>query len=194
MDIEDIVPDEIGGICGITAPIVAYVFILISILVYPDFSWADNALSDLGAVDTAYNNIFNFGLILAGILGIIFVLAIIQFTESNIGYVGIGGFGAGMVSLILIGIFPSGTSPHFAVSIMFFSFTIAGLAIFGLDQFLDMEYVWSAIIWSSIILSAAAVGILYTTPFDLGAAIPEFLGTIPTIQFSIIYGTRLITE
>lgn len=194
MDIDDIVSDEIGGICGIASPIVAYVFIFISILVHPEFSWASKELSYLGAVDTSYNNIFNFGLMISSIIGIIFTLAIMQFAESNIGYVGIAGFGAGMACLLLVGIFPSGTAPHYPVSILFFSLTLAGLAIFGVDQFLEMEYLWSAFIWSSIGVSALLAGIIYSTNLDLGLAILEFIGTIPFIQFTIVFGTRLYTE
>ncbi len=194
MYIDDIVPDEIGGICGIASPIAAYVIIFISILVHPDFSWASNELSYLGAVDTSYNNIFNFGLMISSILGILFTLAIIQFADSNIGYVGVGGYGAGMVCLLLIGIFPSGTAPHYPISILFFSLSLVGLTIFGVDQFIEMEYLWSAFIWSSVGLSALLAAIIYTTNLDLGLAILEFIGTIPIIQFSIVFGTRLYTE
>ena len=194
MYLDDIVPDEIGGICGSASPIAAYVIIFISILVHPGFSWANDELSYLGAVDTSYNNIFNFGLIISSILGIIFTLAIIQFADSNIGYVGIGGYGAGMVCLLLIGIFPSGTAPHYPLSIMFFSLTLVGLAIFGVDQFLEMEFLWSAFIWSSIGISALLIGILFWADSNIGLAIPEFVGTIPFIQFSIVFGTRLYTE
>lgn len=194
MDIEELVPDEIGGLCGILSPIIAYIIIFISILIHPDFSWASKALSYLGAVDTEYNNIFNFGLIISGILGIVFTLAIIQFAESNVGYVGIGGYGAGMMSLILISVFPSGTLLHYPVSILFFSLTLAGLAIFGVDQFLDIEYTMSALIWSSIGISVVLFGIILSTDLDLGLAIPEFIGTIPFIQFNIVYGTKLYAE
>ena len=194
MDIEELVPDEIGGVCGILSPIIAYIIIFISILIHPDFSWASKELSYLGAVDTEYNNIFNVGLIISGILGIVFTLAIIQFAESTVGYVGIGGYGAGMVSLILIGVFPSGTLLHYPVSILFFSLTLVGLAIFGVDQFLDMEYIMSALILSSIGISVVLFGIILSTDLDLGLAIPEFIGTIPFIQFNIVYGTKLYTE
>ena len=194
MDVEELVPDEIGGICGILSPVIAYVFIFISIMIHPDFSWASKELSYLGAVDTSYNNIFNFGLIISGILAFVFMLAIIQFAESKIGYVGLGGYGGGMICLILVGVFPSGTFLHYPVSILFFSLTLVGLAIFGIDQFIDMEYIFSAFIWSSIGISALLFGILLSTNLDIGLAIPEFIGTIPFIQFNIIYGTRLYLE
>ena len=194
MDIDDIISDEIGGICGIAAPVTAYVIIFISILVHPGFSWANNDLSFLGAVDTSYNNIFNFGLMISSILGLIFTLAVVQFADSNLGYVGIGGFGAGLVCLLLLGIFPSGTPPHYALSILFFSLTLVGLIIFSIDQFLEMEYLWSVFILSSIVLSGILAGILYLTNLISGLAIIEFIGTIPIIQFSIVFGTRLYTE
>ena len=39
---------KISGVCGTIAPIVAFTFILLAILNFPQFSWTENALSDLG--------------------------------------------------------------------------------------------------------------------------------------------------
>jgi hypothetical membrane protein len=194
-DVEELIPEEIAGACGLVSPFIAYGFIIIAILIHPWFSWADNALSDLGAVNTTYNSIFNLGLIIAGVLGFIFMMGTIRLADEIIGKIGITIFGAGMVSLILIGVFPSGTSPHYVVSLLFFGLTATGLVMFSIDQLWDLtEPVWGSIVLSSVILSGISVWLVYTIPYDLGAAIPEFIGTIPTMHFAIVFGARLYFE
>ncbi|MFW6040600.1 MAG: DUF998 domain-containing protein [Thermoplasmatota archaeon] len=195
-DIEELIPEEVAGACGMVSPLIAYIFIGASILIHRSwFTWADNALSDLGAVGTPYNQVFNVGLILSGVLGLIFMLGALRIAEEKLGKLGIGIFGAGLVALILIGIFPSGTSPHYIVSILFFGLTAAGLLIFGIDQMWDFnEPVWGILVLTSIILPGIAVYLVYTIPYDLGAAIPEFIGSIPAVQFSLVFGAGLYFE
>ena len=54
---------------GVVGPLVAYVFIGLSIMLSPWFDWRSNALSDLGhSVKSGVAPIFNFGLLLAGFL------------------------------------------------------------------------------------------------------------------------------
>lgn len=195
LDIEELVPEEIAGLCGMVTPIVAYVFILIAIAIHPWFTWADNALSDLGAVDTAYNNIFNFGMIVSGLLGVIFALGMFREVEEKLGVLGMGIFLAGMIFLVLLGVFPSGTSPHMAISIMFFIYSGVGIILFGVDQLWDFaEPVWGIFALASVIPLLAAITIIYSIPYDLGYAIPEFLGTIPIMQFSLVFGSKLYFE
>ena len=49
---------KIAGIDGIIAPIYALTLILISVASYPQFSWTDNALSDLGVVSGVTSALF----------------------------------------------------------------------------------------------------------------------------------------
>lgn len=194
MDLEDLVPDDITGLCGIATPFVAYIMIAISILTHSWFTWADNALSDLGAVGTSQAYIFNAGLIVAGILGIIFTFGLFQYAEDILGQIGSFIFLAAMVLLILIGVFPSGTFPHMYVAIGFFAAAAAGIVFYSLDQMWDMEPTWGVFPISSVILISIGVWLVYTIPYDLGYAIPEFLGTIPIMQFSLVFGTRIYFE
>lgn len=195
-DLEDLIPEEISGICGLLAPFVAYVFITISILINRSwFNWADYALSHLGEAGTPYNYVFNAGLIITGILGIIFLFGMIQFVEDWTGYYGLAFLGAGMVFLILVGVFPMGRGPHFWVSVLFFVTSLSGITAFGVDQIWDLvEPVWGTFILSSVVLSIAMVGLITTIPYEIGAAIPEFIGTIPIMQFVLVFSARMYLE
>jgi hypothetical membrane protein len=60
---------------GVFGPLVAYISIGVSILLSPWFSWESNALSDLGhAVKSEVASIFNFGLLLAGFLLMVYAV------------------------------------------------------------------------------------------------------------------------
>ncbi len=196
MDIEDLVPEEIGGICGIAAPIVAYIFIGIAILINRSwFRWANHALSDLGAADASYSNIFNIGLVLAGIIGFLFAMAIFRLIETRVGVAGVSFVTASMILLILVGIFPAGTWPHLYVAVGFYALSIIGIALIGIDQMVDLsEPMWGVFLISSIVFSLATVLLLYRIPYDIGYAIPEFIGSIPIMQLSLVWGTRLYFE
>jgi len=56
---------RISGICGFLAPIFAFAFIFSAVVSYPQFSWVDNALSDLGVMAGVTAVLFNSGIIIA---------------------------------------------------------------------------------------------------------------------------------
>lgn len=123
---------RIGAAAGIATPIVAYACIFTSIISYPQFSWTNNALSDLGVVEGITGPVFNFGLIIAGVLALIFAtLGLFTFMgKSSLGKVGSGFFAAATIALICIGIFNENFSPtHYIVSVAFFMLAPIGLFI-----------------------------------------------------------------
>lgn len=195
MDIEDLVPEEFAGICGIATPIIIYLFIGIAILVHPSFSWSDNAISDLGRVEYQYSNILNFGFIVGGIAAVIFTMGIWRFVETKVGVLGTTLFLIGMISLILLGVFPKGTEPHMYVTILFYALSIGGMVLIGADQLWDfVEPIWGIFILATVILAGAAVWLVYSIPYNMGPAIPEFIGSIPVMLFTIVMGARLYFE
>ncbi len=193
VDVEELVPETVGGFCGILVPFLSYGLITISVLINEGFSITGSALSDLGATHASYNNIFNFGLIISGLLLIVFLVAMLRMAESKVGQVGLVGFMIGSGCLVLTGVFPKGTAPHWLVALLFFAFSIGGMIIFGLDQFLEFEHVWGVLVWSNLVFALIAAGLVSTLSPE-GIAIYEIIGTIPIIQFSLIFGTRLFAE
>ncbi|MEA1904667.1 MAG: DUF998 domain-containing protein [Candidatus Hadarchaeota archaeon] len=182
-----------AGLCGILGPLIAFGAIATSIHLHPWFSWADNALSDLGATGTSYNMVFNLGLIAAGIAGLVFMLGLPRLVSRRAGLAGVIILGAGMISLILIGVFPSGTSPHGPVSVSFYALSLVGLVVLGVDQLRERsERAWGAFILSIVGLALAAIGFCNTIPYELGAAIPEIIGAIAILEFSVVFGARLL--
>ncbi len=162
-------------------------------MIHPWFNWADNALSDLGALGTPHNYIFNIGIILTGIIGLLFTLNIYKIMNTKIGKLGQFLFGLGLVFLILVGIFPSGTSPHNLVAISFFLFSTLGIVVVGVDQlFSKHTREWGLSLMFIITLGLTSLLLITTIPYDLDAAIPEAIGVIVFSEFSLGFGYRLL--
>lgn len=186
---------KISGICGILSPVSAFGFITAAILIHPWFRWPDHALSGLGALGTTHNFVYNLGLIVTGVLGLVFVLGLWNFFESQISYLGSGLFGVGLVFLILVGVFPGGTGPHVFVSGAFFGFCAFGMLVIGLNLLRKPEErTWGVFMLAVLILGGAILWLGSTISYPLGAAIPETIGAVIFSQFSIVFGLRLIGE
>jgi hypothetical membrane protein len=69
----------VSGICGFLTPILAFALIFSAIASYPEFSWVDNALSDLGIVEGITALLFNSGLLIGGALCFIFATGLFMF-------------------------------------------------------------------------------------------------------------------
>jgi len=114
VDLKKVFNPEVAMWFGIIAPICAVVFVGMSILLSPWFSWTDNALSDLGVSPAAL--IFNAGLVLTGILLSLFAIAVartergscygfaaaICFLCASLGVVGVGVFTEAFINLHLL--------------------------------------------------------------------------------------------
>lgn len=196
-----------AGLCGILGPIVSIIFIGAAISIHPWFSFADNALSDLGAIGTSNNYVFNIGLILTGIFALIFTLGLIQFLDRKLGRIGAVIFGAGNVSLILIGFFPEGMALHYPVSIGFFALAALGIFIEGIDQLRkDSTRPWGILIICILFLAGASIVLTSTIPYDFTQglvhepsasisfpiAISEMIGSIVYGEFTIVFGARML--
>jgi len=75
----DFLQEKIYASFGIVGPIIVYLSIGVSIMFSPWFSWERNALSDLGhVVKSEVAPIFNLGLLLGGLLLIVYVVTVFR--------------------------------------------------------------------------------------------------------------------
>src|SRR5512137_1047783 len=97
----DMNKQEIGAVTGLATPIVAFTCISISIASWPEFSWTNNALSDLGVAPGFTAPVFNFGLTVAGVLAFCFAaLGIYTYLNKQLlGKIGAATFAAATVAL-----------------------------------------------------------------------------------------------
>jgi len=118
---------------GLLAFVIAYVFILASILINPWFNLFKNALSDLGRLGLENSYVFNAGLILAALIALTYIPSLLNFFKSRVGYMSTGVFFVAILHLLLVGVFPEGTKPHGLVSYEFFALMTLSLLMIGIS-------------------------------------------------------------
>jgi hypothetical membrane protein len=185
-----------SGVCGILAPILAFVFIFSAIASYPQFSWVDNALSDLGVVPGGTAVLFNSGLIISGVLCFVFATGLFVFlSERTVGRVGAFVLGAATLALVAIGVFPESVRPvHYMVSVAFFVLLpISLLIITGTFWFKGQVRVAVFTLLVAIATVAPWV-LLFAVRYVAGVAVPEFVSALAGAVWTIVLGYNMIKE
>lgn len=170
-------PARIGRLSAVLAPTVAFVAIVGSTLLAPEFSWTGDALSDLGAPGAGTAWLFNGGLILAGLLGLPFAAALASMARNRLDRLAVASLVATLGSLAGVGLFPSGHSLHFPVAAGFYLGATLTLWLAGTASALADEVRFGlAAIWLAncqvLQWIAWAVGLRPGS----GLAIPETIG------------------
>jgi hypothetical membrane protein len=187
---------KISGICGILTPIVACAFILPAIVLYPQFSWTANALSDLGVVSGATAILFNSGLVISGVLALLFASGLfIVFRENMLGRIGASIFLLGALALIAIGIFPENVKPmHYYVSVTFFVLLPISMFMIG-AAFLSMARLKTGVFTFLLAMFAVIVWVVqFSARFVSGVAIPETLSALSASTWSVVLGFKMLQE
>lgn len=159
-------------ILGPLAIIAAWVTIGLSVYLNPWFRVTGNALSDLGGGTLllnghpapAYPWVYNYGLIITGVIIALFSLSVITSNSRKIGNIGMSFFIISGLFLALIGVYHEGTYPHDFVSIWFFiiasiSYLVVGISLlhssikFGISLIILIILAWIiylSVNWQSV--------------------------------------------
>ena len=185
---------RISGTCGIITPVIAFIFISLAIASYPEFSWVDNALSDLGVVPGVTALLFNYGLIVSGIFSFLFATGMFVFLDESISSrTGAFVFVLATVALTAIGVFPENVRPvHYLVSVAFFVLMpISMLVIAGASWLLGQ--VRMAVFTLLVAIAAAAPWILYfSIRYVSGVAVPEAVSALAGALWAIVLGFKML--
>ena len=163
--------DRNYALFGLLGPLTALLFIGISIILSPWFSWGNNALSDLGhSVSSDVAPLFNFGLLLSGFFTILYALTSFRnhakYTSYFLMLTGL--------ALQLVATFNEVYKPlHFQVSVLFF-LTIC---------FVSVSYIIEK--RSVLAVAALIVGLVSWIMYGLeiisvGIAVPETVSAMAT--------------
>ena len=174
MDLERL---EVGS--GLLALATALGSILAATVRSPSFSWATDALSNLGAAGEPTAWLFNGGLIAGGALGLPFAHRLWRRSETRASRLGAAIFAIGFVCLALVGVFPIGTRLHLPAAIAFFLSITYGWFVRGTGVALagrvrrGIATIWFGVAHvTSWLLWAAGVRI------GPGLAVPETVGAL----------------
>ena len=182
-----------GGIAGILTPVLAFTFIGSAIVAYPQFSWVDNALSDLGVVPGITSTLFNFGLFVSGFFSFNFAIGLYKFLNKHAtGKIGAIIFILASLSLIGIGVTPENIRPfHYIFSVAFFSLVPISLLVIA-SYFLVMRQKPLAAFTLLIAILAATPWVLFfQIQYVQGVAIPELLSALAGAVWSVVIGWKM---
>jgi hypothetical membrane protein len=84
---------------------------LLAILNFPQFSWTEKALGDLGVQEGVTAILFNYGLIIVGILALVFASGLFVLQKTMLGRIGAFIFVLAALTLMAIGVFPENVKP-----------------------------------------------------------------------------------
>ncbi|RLF50003.1 MAG: hypothetical protein DRN19_05255 [Thermoplasmata archaeon] len=180
---------KISGLCGLLLPIVMTIILITAILKNQWFSWTKNAISDFGAANSS-PLLFNNGLILLGILLLIFSIGLIINFKEKLGPAII--FMCSFL-LMLIGIFPVPHILHEPISVIFFiSFSIA---FFSMGHTFYKESFLSFVTGIKILALMVVVSTIFAFLFFIfynWIAISEILVFYPGFIWCMVYSVSLI--
>lgn len=185
-----------AAILGAVAPLITYTCILLAIISYSEFSWTNNALSDLGIVPGVTMTLFNSGLIIGGILFTIFAFALFTYLRKTlIGRIGSIFFIIASISMICVGIFNEHIKPiHFIVSVTLFSFMALALIVISCNSYYTGQKRLS-IFTLSLGLASAIVWILeYTIWYFPHVAIPEFVTGLMGTTWVLVMVNKMLKD
>jgi hypothetical membrane protein len=184
------------GICGVLTPIVAFSCILSAIASYPQFSWFDNALSDLGVVSGITMWLFNVGLIFSGVLALAFGIGLfVLFRKSIASQVGCSVFVLSCLALIAIGVFPERTGQtHLLVSVMFFVLLPISLLILVISMGIEKQIRMASFTLALFFVAALPWVLEFTLHYVAGVAIPETISGLAGSVWVVILGILMITK
>ena len=112
-DVRRDTPEAVARASGVAAVAVAFAGILAAVASAPWFSWASNALSDLGVAGGLTAALFNYSLLAAGVLALPFAWWLAATADSRFGVLTAAGFAVTGACMAGVGLFPSDTSLHF---------------------------------------------------------------------------------
>ena len=183
---------KISGISGMIVPFIAFTLILLAIGYSPNFSWTENALSDLGVQEGITAVLFNTGLVITGILGTLFAVGLFTLIqESLLSRIGAFVFVLDTLALTAIGIFPGNVKPlHFYASVTFFALLPMSMFLLGF-AFLRTSKTKLGLFTFVVAVVAA---IVWVVPFGKGVAIPETLSGLSASTWSVVLGFKILTE
>jgi len=168
---------RIYALLGIIGPLLAYLFIGISIASASWFRWSKHALSDLGhALRSESALYYNFGLAAAGLLIAIYAVASLM---SRAKYSGLC-LAASAFSLQLVAVFDEiyGRT-HMLVSVIFFVLLLLSSLIYAIEK-------RSVLAGVSFMLGFSAWLLYWMKLYNAGVAVPEIISSTAAVTWIIL--------
>jgi len=190
--------EQVGPVLGVAAIVATFLGIFGAVALSPSFAWSENALSNLGVASHAAGTgttvlLFNGGLILGGLLGIGFAVALVLEGSHSLRRLGATVFGVSMASMAGVGVFPQDQPFHFEVaSGLYLLFSIAAI-VYAVGLLLDDQRRAAAISGGLGVMNLGVwIGWVGTAGIEApGLATPEIIGAACIGVWAVWQANRL---
>ena len=187
---------KIAGTCGIITPLIAFGCILLAIAYAPQFSWTDSALSDLGVMTNPTSVLFNLGLIVSGILAIVFAFGLLIFFNKTVsGRIGVIMFVLDCLALICIGVFPESAKPmHLYASVAFFAIFPLAMFLMTASFVLSSKHRMALFTFAIAVFAAVVWAAEFLVHYVPGVAIPETLSALAACLWVAVLSFNILRK
>ena len=159
----------------------------------PWFSWTENYLSVLG-VNGSTITLFNYGLILTGVLSTIFAIGLGRSLLSGrlLGLLGMVTLVLGSAALSIMGIFPRTIGmTHNCASLAFLLLISLAIFLIGISLITLSQKTWGVLSLTAVILIATFQ--IVPWPWS-GGSIPQLLSVLLWSLWTLTFGVRLLRK
>jgi len=186
---------RLGGLCGVVGSVLTIAMVYAATIISPWFSWATNALSELGVGEVSL--IFNSAVIIGGALNFLFALGIREYLGGGrLVKVGVALIMLGSASLALVGVFTIAYPVlHGVVALGEFVLAPIGFILIGIsakEGTIRRPSIATGI--AALIAILVLPVILLALPFKVGFAVPEMAEALIVAVWIIFMGTKLLTH
>lgn len=171
-----------SALFGIIGPSLVYLFIAVSILLSPGFSWENNALSDLGhAVKSDVAPLYNFGLLIGGFLVMIYAVTAFRSHAKYSSY----GLLISALFLQLVAAFDEVYGfLHFVVSVSLF-------LLFGFASIVYAVEKRSLIAFAAFMVNLFSWALYWVGVYDAGVAVPETISSAAITSWVLLSALKI---
>ena len=186
---------RLGGLCGVVGSVLTIGMVYAATIISPWFSWATNALSELGVGEVSL--IFNSAVMIGGVLNFLFALGIREYLGGGrLVKVGVALIMLGSASLVLVGVFTIAyPALHGVVALGEFVLAPIGFILIGISA---KEGTIRTLSTATGIAALVAILVLpvivLALPFKVGFAVPEMAEALIVAVWIIFMGTKLLTH
>jgi hypothetical membrane protein len=187
---------RVSGACGIAAPVIAFTCILLAIAYYSPFSWTGNALSDLGVQEGLTQILFNYGLVVSGLLALLFALGIYVFLGARIsGRVGALLFALATLALTAIGVFNENSTPmHWYASVAFFIFFPISMLLLTVAFLMLGQLRVGLFTFLTAAIAATPWIVYFNVRYVENVAVPETISALAASVWAIVLGFKMLKQ
>lgn len=172
---------------GWASTIGGWLVILLAISRNPWFVFTENAFSDLGAASANDPWLFNVGMILTGVMIVLYAVHLFEAGVNKLSRVGGTSMALTGLMLMMIGFYPEGTPYHYTVSVWFFSQGALTVLIWGLALIREKAWRKYGYIFTFMGLAGPIIAVIVPWP---STAVAEAYGIL-VLNLLVALMTRL---